>query len=106
VFRADKIPIYVPIVSKSGSFKPLETSGLVTGLYRDCFTFTFTPPPRDDIKFEPLRAHFRGTQRILMHLTLVEFLLKRDSTRSLKGKQGPTEESVNCKYFVILENSL
>ena len=100
--RADRTPPYVPNVSKSGSLNLPEPSGPVRGLYRDCFTFT----PRDDVTFEPLRAHFRGMQRILMHLTLAEFLLKRDSTRSLKGIQGPTEESVNWKYFVILENSL
>jgi hypothetical protein len=104
VRTADKIPPYVPIVSKSGSLNLLEPSGPVRSLYRDCFTFTFTL--RYDVTFEPLRAHFRGKQRILMHPTLAEFLLKRDSTRLLKGIQGPTDESVNWKYFVILENLL
>ena len=97
--RADKTPRYVPIVSKSGSLNLLEPSGPVRGLYTDCFIFTLTS--RDDVKLEPLRAHFRGMQRVSMHLTLVEFLLKRDSTRSLKGIQGPTEENVNWKYFVM-----
>ena len=34
--------LHEPIVSKSGSLNLLEPSGPVIGLYRDCFTFTFT----------------------------------------------------------------
>jgi hypothetical protein len=100
VRRADKIPPSCADCLQIWQLQPPGTLRACKRPYSDCFTFTFTP--RDDVKFETLRAHFRGMQRILMHLTLLEFLLKRDSTGSLKGIQRPTEESVNWKYFVIL----
>jgi len=43
---------------KSGSLNLLETSGPVRGLYRDCFTFTFTVYTNGDVTYKVYVINF------------------------------------------------